>query len=95
MRIQPDKGKLHPPQHDAGRRAGSVRFVGVPATRRGNNPMTALLTYEDVCAQFKVSRRTVNRWVARGWLTPIQFGGRTKRFRVEDLEQFVRNRAAK
>jgi excisionase family DNA binding protein len=47
----------------------------------------ALLTFEDVARLLGVSRRTVNRLVARRQLRMVTLGHCTKRFRPTDVER--------
>jgi excisionase family DNA binding protein len=49
-------------------------------------------TPDEVAKRFRVSRRTVDRWIADGDLAAIKFAGRTGRIRIaeSDLEAFIR-----
>ena len=50
--------------------------------------MDRLLSKKEFAEQFRVSERTVERWVERGWLTKVRIGG-VVRFRPEDGEALV------
>jgi excisionase family DNA binding protein len=49
--------------------------------------MTQLLTYEDAALQWKVSTRTIRRYIARKKIRVIQLSGNTKRIRQADLDR--------
>ncbi len=48
-----------------------------------------LLDKKQFAAAFRVSTRTVDRWVARGWLRKVVIG-RVVRFRAEDGQALLR-----
>lgn len=50
--------------------------------------MDRLLNKKEIAEHFGVSTRTVERWVARGWLTKVVIGG-VVRFRTEDGETLI------
>ena len=47
------------------------------------------LTYEEVAAELRVSRRTVERWVEAGSLPAVRFGRRILRISRDDLVGFI------
>ena len=50
--------------------------------------MGRLLSKKEFAEQFRVSTRTVERWVEKGWLAKVVIGG-TVRFRSEDGEALI------
>lgn len=48
----------------------------------------ALITQEEAAKRLGVCKRTVRRYVRRGWLVPVQLG-RTVRYRPEDVDRLV------
>ena len=59
-------------------------FGGPPA-----DPRYQLLDTDDVAHTLKVSVRTVDTLVAEGRLRPIRIRPRTRRFRPEDVDDFI------
>jgi excisionase family DNA binding protein len=51
-------------------------------------PRRALLTVEDAARYLNISRRTLERLIARGDLQPLRAGAR-RRFRVEDIDAYA------
>lgn len=49
-----------------------------------------LLTKKQVANICSTSTRTVERWVSRGWLPTMNCNSRFVRFRLSDVENFVR-----
>ncbi len=54
--------------------------------------MTRLLTLAEAGALYAVSPHTLRRWARLGKLPVVRLGGRTIRFRPEDLESAVKAR---
>jgi excisionase family DNA binding protein len=54
-----------------------------------HNESKRLWTVNEVADYFKVSNRTVYRWISEGLLPVIRIGGHTTRIRQEDLETFI------
>ncbi len=55
--------------------------------------LTPLLTDREVALVLAVQPDTVRRWAARGQLPSIRLGGRLLRFRTEDVERWIAERA--
>ena len=54
--------------------------------------MTRLLTLTEAGELYGISPHTIRRWARLGKLPVVRLGGRTLRFRVEDLENTVKER---
>jgi excisionase family DNA binding protein len=54
--------------------------------------MGKILTIKDTCAELKVTRKTVIRWIGTGELRAFKLGsgGRLWRIRERDLQTFIR-----
>ena len=53
--------------------------------------MPELLTVREVAEVFRVSPRSLERWIDQGeFLEPIRVGGKTKRFRKDDVIRFLK-----
>ena len=54
--------------------------------------MGKFLTIKDVCAELKITRKTVIRWIKAGELKAFKLGsgGRLWRIRERDLQTFIR-----
>lgn len=50
--------------------------------------MEQMLTIKDICDKFKVTQRTVYRWMESGGLVGIK-AGRVWRFQPEDVQRFI------
>lgn len=60
-------------------------------TAKPEAELSSLLTTAEVEDLLRCSDRTIRRWVARGFLKPVQFG-RTLRFRADDIHRLVSDR---
>jgi excisionase family DNA binding protein len=54
---------------------------------------TDLFTTDEACRVLKSDERQVRRWRASGELPYVRLGHRTIRFRRQDLERFIADRA--
>lgn len=48
-----------------------------------------MYTIKDVTETFKISRKTVYKWIKNGWLKPVKIGG-SVRFPAEQVERLKR-----
>jgi len=55
--------------------------------------MGKILTIKDICAELKVTRKTVISWIGTGELKAFKLGsgGRLWRIRERDLQTFIKN----
>lgn len=53
-----------------------------------------LLTVQETASLLKVHRRTLERWERSGQLVPIRLGPGTVRYRREDIDRFLAQKAA-
>ena len=54
-----------------------------------------LLTQREAAALAKVDPRTIRRWIAQGYLTPVRLGPRSPRIRKADLLKPHKTRASR
>lgn len=54
-----------------------------------------LLTQREAAALAKVDPRTIRRWIAQGYITPVRLGPRSPRIRKADLLKPRRTRASR
>lgn len=54
-----------------------------------------LLTPREAAALVKVDPRTIHRWIAQGYLTPVRLGPRSTRIRKADLLNPRRTRVSR
>lgn len=65
--------------------------LAATAVRVRHRGLVGLLSTADVARELGVSRRTVARWVERGWVTPaVTLPGGAHRFRLEDVVEELR-----
>jgi excisionase family DNA binding protein len=59
--------------------------------------MGKFLTIKDVCAELKITRKTVIRWIKAGELKAFKLGSERRlwRIRERDLQTFIRNQQPK
>lgn len=57
-------------------------------------PEDKLLTLDEVAERLTISRRTVERYIKKGWLTPVKFE-RAIRIRSSEVERFLKEREQK
>ncbi len=63
-------------------------ICGAVDTRKGAMTAQSLLTKRDVASQARVSPRTVDYWMKRGWLPVIKLGSAV-RFLPADFQRFI------
>lgn len=66
---------------------GAVPLEGCPVSvvTQVRDDSDDLLTQREAAALAKVDPRTIRRWIAQGYLTPVRLGPRSPRIRKTDL----------
>lgn len=66
---------------------GAVLLEGCPVSvvNQVRDDSDDLLTQREAAALAKVDPRTIRRWIAQGYLTPVRLGPRSPRIRKADL----------
>lgn len=67
--------------------SGAVPLEGCPVSvvTQVRDDSDDLLTQREAAALAKVDPRTIRRWIAQGYLTPVRLGPRSQRIRKTDL----------
>lgn len=67
--------------------SGAVPLEGCPVSvvTQVRDDSDDLLTQREAAALAKVDPRTIRRWIAQGYLTPVRLGPRSPRIRKTDL----------
>lgn len=56
-------------------------------------PDSTLLTRQQVAEALQVNPRTIARWEEKGLLKPLKFSARSIRYRKEDVERWIAEKA--
>lgn len=54
--------------------------------------MSCLITKGEAAEILRVSRRTITRYVAAGWLIPIRLTSKTLRFDIADVQRLINSK---
>ncbi|WP_104182753.1 helix-turn-helix domain-containing protein [Mycobacterium avium] len=62
--------------------------IGSTDTIRPERPSNPFLTVSEVASHYRVTERTVHRWIREGKLRAVRVGGRRYRINKSDIEAF-------